>query len=193
MRLFVISGSRNPEGRTAQCGNAIRRGFDKAGGTSEIVFLPTLKLERCRQCNADGWGQCRDKFTCIIEDDFAAQVEKLKEADAAVFMSPVYLRDISESMRGFMDRLRRVSFRQNPRAMQGKPAVILALAGGGGGGAPTTSTNLENMVQMCGFDIVDVINVRRQNFDLKIPMLEASGKWLFSKPTSGPMPPMPPR
>ena len=188
MRLFVISGSRNPEGRTAQCGNAIRKGFDSAGGTSEIVFLPTLKLERCRQCNADGWGQCREQGTCIIEDDFAAQVEKLKAADVAVFMSPVYLRDLSESMRGFLDRLRRISFRQNPRPMQGKLAVLLALAGGGGGGAPATSANLENMVQMCGFDVVDVINVRRQNLDLKIPMLEGTGSWLFTKPASGPAP-----
>jgi len=193
MNAFVVSGSRNPEGRTAQCGNAIRRGFAKAGGTSEMVFLPTLKLERCRQCNQDGWGQCRDQGTCIIEDDFAAQVDKLKAADVAVFMSPVYLRDLSESMRGFLDRLRRISFRQNPRPMQGKPTVLLALAGGGGGGAPTTSANLENMVQMCGFDVVDVINVRRQNFDLKIPMLETVGAWLATKPTSGPMPPMPPR
>ena len=193
MRLFVISGSRNPAGRTAQCGNAIRRGFEKSGGESEIVFLPTLKLERCRQCNPDGWGQCRDQGTCIIEDDFAAQVDKLKAADIAVFMSPVYLRDLSESIRGFLDRLRRISFRQNPRPMQGKPTVLLALAGGGGGGAPATSANLENMVQMCGFDVVDVINVRRQNFDLKIPMLETTGAWLATKPTSGPMPPMPPR
>ena len=64
---------------------------------------------------------------------------------------------------------------------------------GEGGGAPMTSANLETMIQMVGFDVVDVINVRRQNFDLKIPMLETVGAWLATKPTSGPMPPMPPR
>jgi multimeric flavodoxin WrbA len=189
MRLLVISGSRNPEGRTAQCGNAIRKGFDNAGGTSEIIFLPTLKLERCRQCDMSGWGQCRDKGTCIIEDDFAAQVEKLKAADVAVFVSPVYVTDLSESMRAFLDRLRRISRFKNPMPMQGKPAVVLACAGGSGGGAPTVSTILETMVsKRCLFDVVDVISVRRQNFDLKIPLLETTGSWLFSKPTSGPRP-----
>jgi multimeric flavodoxin WrbA len=189
MRLLVISGSRNPEGRTAQCGNAIRRGFDKAGGTSEIVFLPTLELDRCRQCDMDGWGQCRDKCTCIIEDDFAAQVGKLKAADIAVFVSPVYVTDVSESMRVFLDRLRRISRFQNPMPMQDKPAVVLACAGVSGLGASTTSTILETMVfKRCGFDVVDVINVRRQNIDLKIPILETTGSWLFSKPISGPRP-----
>jgi len=194
MHTVMISGSRNPEGRTAGCAKAIARGLAKAGATSELVFLPTTKLERCRQCNADGWGICRTEFRCIIEDDdFAGIVEKLKAADAAVFLSPVYLRDLSESIRGFLDRLRRITFRQNPRAMQGKPAIVLAMAGGGGGGTPTTSLNLETMVQMCGFDIVDVINVRRQNFDVKVPMLEMTGAWLATKPESGPTPLMPPR
>ena len=193
MHALMISGSRNTEGRTARCMNAIAKGLAKAGGASEVVFLPTMKLERCRQCDPDGWGICRSEGRCIIEDDFASIVDKLKAADVAVFASPVYLRDLTESMRGFLDRLRRISFRQNPRPMQGKPAINLCLAGGGGGGAPTANAVLENMIQMCGFDVVDVINVRRQNFDLKIPMLETTGEWLATKPTSGPMPTPPPR
>ena len=184
MHALMISGSRNTEGRTARCMNAIAKGLAKAGGASEVVFLPTMKLERCRQCDPDGWGICRSEGRCIIEDDFASIVDKLKAADVAVFASPVYLRDLTESMRGFLDRLRRISFRQNPRPMQGKPAINLCLAGGGGGGAPTANAVLENMIQMCGFDVVDVINVRRQNFDLKIPMLETTGEWLATKPTS---------
>ena len=47
--------------------------------------------------------------------------------------------------------------------------------------------------QTCGFDVVDMIPVRRQNIENKIPMLELTGKWLATKPTSGPpfMPPPP--
>jgi hypothetical protein len=67
------------------------------------------------------------------------------------------------------------------------------MAGGGGGGAPSASFSLETVLQMIGFDVVDVINVRRQNIDLKLPMLETTGEWLANKPTSGPMPPPPPR
>jgi hypothetical protein len=34
--------------------------------------------------------------------------------------------------------------------------------------------------------MVDMITVRRQNIDIKLPMLEMTGKWLATKPTSGP-------
>ena len=41
------------------------------------VFLPTLRLERCRQCDASGWGLCRQEGRCVIDDDFAGIVEKV--------------------------------------------------------------------------------------------------------------------
>ncbi|OGO38149.1 MAG: hypothetical protein A2147_10535 [Chloroflexi bacterium RBG_16_57_8] len=191
MQAFIIAGSRNTEGRTARCANAIAKGLAKAGGKSEIVFLPTLKLERCRQCDPDGWGVCRREGYCVIKDDFDSVVEKLKAADVAVFANPVYFRDLSESVKTFLERLRRISFRQQKPPMQGKPAIGVCLAGGGGGGAPSACFNLETILQMIGFDTVDMINVRRQNIDIKIPMLEMTGEWLFTKPESGPMPPPP--
>jgi multimeric flavodoxin WrbA len=193
MQALLISGSRNLEGRTARCANAIRKGFAKSGGTSELVFLPTVKLERCRQCDPDGWGICRREGRCVIEDDFAAIVDRLKTADVVVFANPVYFRDLSESMKTFLERLRRISFRQQKPPMQGKPAIGVCLAGGGGGGAPSACFNLETILQMIGFDVVDMVNVRRQNIDVKIPMLEMTGEWLATKPESGPMPVPPPR
>jgi multimeric flavodoxin WrbA len=189
MQAFMISGSRNPEGRTAQCANAIARGLAQAGGKSELVFLPTMKLERCRQCEADGWGICRREGRCIIEDDFASLVDKLLAADVAVFLNPVYFRDLAESMRGFLDRVRRLRFMQPNRPMNGKTAIGICLAGGGGGGSASAGYILENILQMCGFDVVDMVNVRRQNFDIKLPMLEMTGEWLATVPTSGLMPP----
>jgi multimeric flavodoxin WrbA len=193
MKVFMISGSRNREGRTAQCCNAIARGLTKAGGTSELVFLPTMNLERCRQCDPDGWGICRREGRCIIKDDFDSILNKMKEADVVVFANPVYFRDLSESMRGFLDRVRRLNFMQPDRPFNGKPAMGLCLAGGGGNFAPSAGFNLDTILQMCGFDVVDMWNVRRQNIDIKLPMLETVGEWLATKPTSGPMPNPPPR
>jgi multimeric flavodoxin WrbA len=191
MKVFMISGSRNPEGRTAHCCNAIAKGLTKAGAASELVFLPTMNLERCRQCDPDGWGICRREGRCIIDDDFATLVDKLKEADVAVFANPVYFRDLTENMRGFLDRVRRLNFMQSSRPFSGKPAMGLCLAGGGGGGAPSACYNLETILQMCGFDVIDMWAVRRQNIEIKLPMLEMIGSWLATKPTSGPMPPIP--
>lgn len=196
MKMLAISGSRNHQGRTAQAIYALQEGFTKGGGTTECHFLVDLKLERCRQCEADGWGICRREGKCIIEDDFASVVEKIKAADLVIFANPVYFADLSESMRSFLDRLRRIRFRRvaptAPSAappagapgtpgipgVQGQPAVGICLSGGGGGGGPTAAVNLERILQTCGFNLVDIILIRRQNLELKLKVLQLTGEWL---------------
>lgn len=194
MHILAISGSRNRQGKTALAMDTVVRGFTGAGGTSESIFLPEMALERCRQCNPDGWGRCAKDGKCINEDDLPKIVDKIKAADALVFASPVYFGDLSESMVGFLGRLRRVMRNGPPTPFPkpgGTPAMLMALAGGRGYGALTCLVNLEKMITPCGFDIVDIEALRRQNLSLKLPMLETVGKWLTTRPSSGP-PPEPP-
>jgi multimeric flavodoxin WrbA len=202
VKILILSGSRNREGQTARAINAIRKGLTDAKGKSEVIFLTELKLERCRQCDPDGWGLCRKEGRCVIEDDFASIVEKVKKADVLVFANPVYFGDLSESMRTFLERFRRTRFMRPgsgppgpfPSA-GGTPAIGLCSAGGSGNGTVSCAASLERVLQTCGFDVVDMIPVRRQNIEVKIPMFELTGKWLATKPTSGPpfAPPPPPR
>jgi NAD(P)H-dependent FMN reductase len=197
MQILALSGSRNKQGKTAQAITAICKGVEKAGGKTDKIFLPEKKLERCRQCNPDGWGICRTEHRCVIEDDFASIAEKIKAADVVVFANPVYYMDLSESMRGFLDRWRRIRFivggpaPGRPPTSPGTPAIGICYAGGSGFGTVNALVNLERMLQTCGFDLVDMISVRRQNLEVKMPMLELTGQWLATKPVSGPWPPPP--
>ena len=180
MDLLVVSGSRNPEGQTARAIKALVGGAAEGGCQFKTFFLPRMNLERCRQCEDHGWGLCRAEGRCIIEDDFAMLVEEIRKADAIVFATPVYFSDLSESLRAFLDRLRRVT-RNNEeldRIMQGKVAIGVCVAGGGGGGAPTCAVSLEKVVSRCGFNIVDMIPVRRQNLEMKLKVLRITGEWL---------------
>lgn len=195
MHILVLSGSRNRKGQTARAINSICKGASAGGATNEVIFLPELKLERCRQCDASGNGSCTFEGHCIIEDDFPTIVDKVNAADAIVFANPVYFGDLTESMRGFLDRYRRICFHpimaggesSAATARPSIPTVILCYAGGmSGNGTTSCAANMNVILQMCGFDIVDVILARRQNLDVKIPMLELTGKWLATKPTSGP-------
>lgn len=211
MKMFTLSGSRNHQGRTAQAITALHEGFKSGGGIAESVFLLDLKLERCRQCEIDGWGICRREGVCIIKDDFAATVDKLLAADIVVFANPVYFGDLSESMRSFTDRLRRIRFRRvistapgmppppsgAPGApvvpnIQGQAAVALCLAGGGGGGGPNALVNLERVLQTCGFNLIDTVLIRRQNLELKLEVLRLTGKWLTVPKNLINTPPPPP-
>lgn len=192
MKAIILSGSRNREGQTAKAIKAVQKGLTAGKAKSEVIFLTELNLERCRQCDPDGWGLCRKEGRCIIEDDFAPLVKKVKAADVLVFANPVYFGDLSESMRCFLERYRRTLFKPGTAPRPGfpmgggTPAIGICYAGGSGNGTVSCAASLERVLQTCGFDVVDMIQVRRQNFDVKLPMLEMTGKWLATKPTSGP-------
>jgi len=157
----------------------------EAGSDVELVFLPTLNLERCRQCDLNGWGICKSKGRCIAEDDFNPLLEKILNADVSVFASPVYFSDLSESLLTFLSKIRRISI--NPEAQKriaNKPVVGICCAGGSGNGAPDCCASLYKILFRIGFDVVDMVPVRRQNLEAKLPALNLMGRWLETKPTS---------
>jgi len=186
MIVLALSGSRNPRGQTARAVEAFVKGMEAGGCACETVFLPLLRIERCRQCDDSGWGPCRAEGRCVIADDFPALLEKLRKADAVVFATPVYFGDLSESMKAFLDRLRRVTRNDTARpVVADKPAAGICVAGGGGGGSPLCSFLLERTLSTCGFDVVDMTAVRRQNLAVKLRLLEAAGENLAAYRPSG--------
>jgi len=185
MKCIVVSGSRNPEGQTARALGALAEGVTEAGGAFETIHLPAMIIERCRQCDTTGWGRCRAEGRCVIDDDFAAVVKKLRYADAAVFATPVYWGDLAEALRAFLDRLRRTSVHEEgKRGFAGKPAVGICVAGGGGGGAPACAVALERVLRTIGFDAIDLVPVRRQNLEFKLDILRRTGEWLVTEAAS---------
>lgn len=183
MKIAIVLGSRSLSGQTASAAQALYDGIASQGGEGDILFLPTMKIERCRQCDEKGWGTCRSEGRCVIPDDFASVVDKLKQSDVAAFATPVYFSDLSESLRAFLDRLRRITRHDNGKqGISGKPAVGICVAGGGGGGAPACGVSLEKVLLTCGFDVVDIVPARRQNLELKRAVLKSTGEWLASRP-----------
>ncbi len=179
MKILIILGSRNPKGQTARAANALKEGAFADGNKIEQVFLPKINIESCRQCQDDGWGTCRSKGKCTIEDDFKGLVDKIKAADTIIFANPVYFSDLSESLKSFLDRLRRICMHEAGKdRITGKKAVGICVAGGGGGGAPECTIRLERVLQTCGFDVVDMVPARRQNLEMKLEVLKTVGKWL---------------
>lgn len=179
MKALAVLGSRNPAGRTATSVDALLQGLKDEGWQGESVFLTEKTIEHCRQCDQDGWGICRSEGRCVIEDDVASLLDQIRAADVAVFATPVYFGSLSESMRVFLDRVRRFCRHESSRAgLSGKPTIGICMAGGGGGGAPGCAVDLERVLRGCGFDVVDMVPVRRQNLDLKVDVLRTTGRWL---------------
>lgn len=180
MKLVIFVGSRGKNGRTAQASKALLEGFEEGGGKGELVFLPDLVIERCRQCEDSGWGTCASEGRCCIEDDFEKLLEKIREADIVAFATPVYFGSLSESMRAFLDRFRRVAWHEKQQGISGKKTLGICVAGGGGGGAGECVGELSRVLATCRLDIVDMVPARRQNLDLKLQVLKLTGRWLAS-------------
>jgi multimeric flavodoxin WrbA len=184
MRVLFVSGSRqaenrNSRGKTERCGESVLQGVLSVNEEVDRLFLPDIRIERCRQCNKDGWGICRTEGRCVIEDDFVMAVDKIRQADAVVFATPVYYGDLSESMRAFLDRLRRTATHAEDKyGLPEKYAIGLCIAGGGGGGSVSCALSLEKALRGCGFDVLDMVPIRRQNLRLKMDSLPLMGRWL---------------
>ena len=137
----------------------------------------------CIQRGKDGFGMCLAEGWCKIEDGFAVLVEKIRAADAVVFVTPVYWGDLSESTQAFLDRLRRICLHENgKRGIKGKLAMGICVTGGGGGGAPNCVNSLQRVLGHCDFDVLDMVPVRKQNLDLKLDVLRLTGKWFGQRP-----------
>jgi multimeric flavodoxin WrbA len=178
MKVLTILGSRNPEGKTATAAKAFLRPLQEAGAVCELAFLPQLKLSACRQCDAEGWGLCRSRGACVIEDGFAELVAKVAAADAVVFANPVYYGEFSESLANFLRRLRRITI--NPAGkepLEGKLAVGICVAGNNKA-VCASAAQMQDCLEKIGFSVFDVIPVWGRHLPMKQEMLEVGGRWL---------------
>ncbi|MBD3344362.1 MAG: flavodoxin family protein [Chitinivibrionales bacterium] len=174
MKTVAVVGSRNPQGRTAQAVNAFCQSAAKEASSVDIFMLPSMKIERCRQCDNQGWGTCRFEGRCCIDDDIHQIIDAIAEADLVLFATPVYWGDLSESLRALTDRLRRISTNEKGTTkFAGKKAIGICVAGGGGGGAPECGASLIKPLLTTGFDVVDMVLARRQNLESKCKYLAA--------------------
>jgi multimeric flavodoxin WrbA len=143
------------------------------------VALQDLQIERCRMCEPNGWGDCRSRGSCVIKDDFAGVVDRLRQADRMIFATPVYFGDLSESAKAFTDRLRRIGVCPDDRAfLKNLPTLCIAVAGGGGGGATSCMASLEKSLSTPGCFVVDLVPVARRNEGYKAETLRLAGRAL---------------
>ncbi|MEE8354270.1 MAG: flavodoxin family protein [Candidatus Bathyarchaeia archaeon] len=176
MKCLAIHSSPNTDGLSAATAQAVLDGFAAEGGEVELIHLNKMDIKPCKACER-GWGQCREG-DCIQKDDLETLREKIKEADAFVFVTPVYWHDLSESAKKFLDRLRRVETFSGRDTFVGTKTIGVAAAGGSGNGAARAIHNLEDYLKRMGLELVDLVTITKFSRDHKLPMLEHAGRRL---------------
>ncbi len=168
MRVLVIQSSPNRGGLTAACAAAAAEGAREAGAEVVDVRLNDLGIQRCDACD-DGWGTCRSEHRCQKLDGFADVQAAVRDADAYVFVTPVYWGEPSETAKALLDRLRRCeATHREESALGGKWALCVAAAGGSGRGTLTCLASLERFLDHVGARPFDLIGITRYSREYKL-------------------------
>lgn len=174
MKLLMIWASPNKDGLTAATTERIQHGMEQTGVSVEMLHLNRLTIKHCLACK-NGWGDCREKGSCIIRDDFMDLYEKMKEAEGFVFVTPVYWHDMAENLKSFLDRLRRCETGKN-HFLSGKKSILVACAGGTGLGAISCLSYMEAVLSHMQIAVVDRLPIIQFNKAYMLPALTGAGK-----------------
>ena len=91
-----IRGGSNSEILAKEC----ERGAVAAGHDVEFISLKGKEIRFCMGCLV-----CQDKCTCVIKDDVADIMAKVKEAEVIIFATPIYYYEMSGQLKTLLDRL----------------------------------------------------------------------------------------
>lgn len=174
MAILVVWASPNKDGLTAAAKDRILEGIHAAGGEVEALHLNELKINACLACG-QGWGDCRSKGRCIIQDDFLDVYNRFVDADRIVLITPVYWHDLAENLKCLLDRMRRCETGHNHH-LQGKQCLLIACAGGTGLGAIQCLHNMEETLSHMRMVTLDRLPVIQFNKAYMLPALVGAGK-----------------
>ncbi len=99
INVVAFVGTANRDGLVSRMCSRVLEGAADAGASTELVNLYDHEIEQCIGC----WS-CYREGTCFHDDDFEALFTKLRDADAVVLGSPVYVGSMSGCMKTFFDR-----------------------------------------------------------------------------------------
>jgi multimeric flavodoxin WrbA len=131
MKILTILGSPKKNGNTA----GVLDLFEKLvsdGHDVERIHLPQLNVNGCLGCYA--CMRTPDEPGCVQKDDGIELLERIFEADAVVYASPLYAWDVTSWLSAAMERhLCFVSGMGTPDCkslVSGKPMALLVTCGG---------------------------------------------------------------
>jgi len=190
LNILIISGTPKTDGITHSFVKTAEETAAELQVKAETIRLSGMNITKCKMCD-DGWGICFREHKCVFgdKDGFNSLQNKVKNADAFIYITPVYWGEISEELKIFADKLRRCQATKqwNPSKSEAsfhkdKPSIAVAVAGGGGGGIVSAFADIERAVSQMGGDnwpressgIFDWIGVNRWNQDYKRDALKAA-------------------
>ena len=99
MKILVITGSAHKQGTTAYLAEKFVQGATEAGHEIYRFDAAFKNVHPCIACD-----KCHRTGVCTFQDDMNELNPRLIEADAVVFVSPIYYSDITAQIKAVIDR-----------------------------------------------------------------------------------------
>lgn len=100
MNILIISTSLRGGSNSDILAKECERGAKEAGHNVEYISLKGKDIKFCIGCLS-----CQTKGECVLKDDVADIMAKVKGADTIVFATPIYYYEMSGQMKTLLDRL----------------------------------------------------------------------------------------
>ena len=100
MKVLMINGSPRTGSNTLVALEEMKKVFDAQGIETVILNIGNKDIRGCIAC-----GKCREKGSCVFNDEVNTAAEILAECDGLVVGSPVYYASANGTVTSFMDRL----------------------------------------------------------------------------------------
>lgn len=98
-KLLVISTSLRANSNSEVLADEFARGAKEAGNEVEVISLKKKNIAFCQGCLA-----CGKLGHCVINDDAIEIAQKMYNADAICFATPIYYYEMSGQMKTLLDR-----------------------------------------------------------------------------------------
>lgn len=98
MKIVALLSSPRKRGNSELLVEEVLKGIE--GATVKKHHLNQLSIKGCQACLG-----CKEKENCVIKDDATEILEDIKEADAVIFATPVYMWQMTGQLKTLVDRL----------------------------------------------------------------------------------------
>lgn len=105
MGIIAINGSPRKQWNTATLIGKALEGAASQGAETELIHLYGLTFTGCISCFACKLKGGNSYGRCAMDDSLTPLYARIREADALILGSPIYLGDMTGHMRSFLERL----------------------------------------------------------------------------------------
>jgi NAD(P)H-dependent FMN reductase len=149
--MKVIGFSAGSVGREGNVDRMVKAILHRSGHDAEFVKLTNLNFSGCKGCVQ----LCARPQVCKLADDAQPYYDKVREADAVVIGTPVYMGTITSTAWAFIERF--FGYRHVDMPIEGKPFVAVVA-----GAFPPDSAvkDLHRLLGVYKVDVIDTIKYR---------------------------------